>query len=42
MSTNSHSWAVWQNIFLIKEAVEATGWKDRRDNEKIIRYVEKV
>ena len=42
MATGSHSWAVWQNVFLMKEAVEATGWKSRKDNQKIIEYVEKV
>jgi branched-chain amino acid transport system substrate-binding protein len=40
MATNSHSWPAWEYIFLLKEAMENTGWKSKADNELIIKYLE--
>jgi len=36
----SHIFPAWMTPFMIKEAIEATGWKDRKDNPKVIKYLE--
>ena len=40
MATNSHTWPAWENVFMMKEAIENTGWKSAADNELIIKYLE--
>lgn len=40
MLTLSHSWSLWEAMFVIKKAIEATGWKDKGDNPKLIEYLE--
>jgi branched-chain amino acid transport system substrate-binding protein len=36
----SHYWAVWESVFFIKEAVEKSGWKQRRDALEFIQAIE--
>jgi len=39
-AVNSHAWPAWEYVFLMKEAIENTGWKSEADNELIIKYLE--
>jgi branched-chain amino acid transport system substrate-binding protein len=36
----SHGWQAWEDIFAIKEAVEASGYKTRKDVEGVIQALE--
>ncbi len=36
----SHGWQAWEDIFAIKQAVEASGYKTRKDVEGVIRALE--
>jgi branched-chain amino acid transport system substrate-binding protein len=36
----SHGWQAWEDIFAIKEAIEASGYKSRKDVEGVIRALE--
>ena len=36
----SHGWQSWEDIFAIKQAVEASGYKTRKDIEGVIRVLE--
>jgi branched-chain amino acid transport system substrate-binding protein len=36
----SHGWQAWEDIFAIKQAVEASGYKTRKDIEGVIRALE--
>ncbi len=38
--TLSHSWVLWEVMFVLKKAIEETGWKDKADNPKLIKYLE--
>jgi branched-chain amino acid transport system substrate-binding protein len=36
----SHGWQAWEDIFAIKQAVEASGYKTRKDVEGVIKALE--
>ncbi len=36
----SHSWQAWEDLFAIKQAVETSGYKDRKDVEGVIQALE--
>jgi branched-chain amino acid transport system substrate-binding protein len=36
----SHFWAVWESVFFIKEAVEKSGWKSKKDALPFIQTIE--
>ena len=36
----SHYWAVWESVFFIKNAIEKSGWKSKRDNLDFIQALE--
>ncbi len=38
--TGSHYWYGWAILHLLKRAIEATGWRDARDNADLIRFLE--
>jgi branched-chain amino acid transport system substrate-binding protein len=38
----SHCWQAWENLFAIKQAVEASGYKSRKDVEGFIRALEGI
>lgn len=36
----SHAWQAWENLFLLKKAVEASGWRTKRDDPALIAALE--
>ncbi|UOM35728.1 ABC transporter substrate-binding protein [Acuticoccus sp. I52.16.1] len=36
----SHAWQPWENLFLLKAAIEASGWQDKSDDQGVIEYLE--
>ncbi|MFB6286272.1 MAG: ABC transporter substrate-binding protein [Candidatus Bipolaricaulia bacterium] len=38
--TGSHYWYGWEILYLLKQAIEETGWRDGRDNADLIRFLE--
>ena len=38
----SHAWQCWEDIFAIKQAIEASGYKSRKDIEGAIRALEGI
>ena len=36
----SHGWQAWEDIFALKQAIEASGYKTRKDVEGVIRALE--
>lgn len=36
----SHAWQPWENLFLLKAAIEATGWQSKGDDQAVIEYLE--
>lgn len=36
----SHAWQPWENLFLLKAAIEASGWKGKKDDQGVIEYLE--
>lgn len=38
--TGSHYWYGWEILHLLKRAIEATGWRDGRDNADLVRFLE--
>ena len=36
----SHAWQSWENLFLLKAAIEASGWKGKKDDKGVIEYLE--
>ena len=39
-TTGEHYWVPWTNVHVIKAGVEASGWKSRDDNPKLIKTLE--
>ncbi len=37
---SSHYWAVWESVWLIKEGIEKSGWKTKKDTPEWIKAVE--
>jgi branched-chain amino acid transport system substrate-binding protein len=42
ISTNSHMFGCWESLYAIKQAVEASGYKDAKDKGKFIEALEAV
>lgn len=40
VNAKSHSWQSWENLFALKQAIEATGWKSKKDDEGVIEALE--
>lgn len=38
--SGSHYWALWESVFFIKEAVEKSGWKSKKDTPDFIEALE--
>lgn len=38
--SGSHYWACWESVFFIKDAVEKSGWKSKKDNPDFIQALE--
>jgi len=36
----SHAWQPYENLFLLKAAIEASGWQAKKDDQGIIEYLE--
>ncbi|MFA7664601.1 MAG: ABC transporter substrate-binding protein [Burkholderiaceae bacterium] len=36
----SHAWQSWENLFALKQAIEASGWKTRKDTPGVIQALE--
>ena len=36
----SHAWQPWENLFLLKAAIEASGWQAKKDDQGVIEYLE--
>ena len=36
----SHAWQPWENLFLLKAAIEATGWQSKAEDKAVIDYLE--
>lgn len=40
VNAKSHSWQSWENLFAIKQAIETSGWKTKKDDPGVIRALE--
>lgn len=40
VNAKSHSWQSWENIFLLKKAIETAGWKSKKDDQAVIEALE--
>jgi branched-chain amino acid transport system substrate-binding protein len=36
----SHAWQSWENVFVLKKAIEASGWKTKKDDKLVIEALE--
>ncbi|MDV7200147.1 ABC transporter substrate-binding protein [Roseovarius sp. 10] len=36
----SHAWQSWENLFALKQAIEASGWKQKSDDQGVIEALE--
>jgi len=36
----SHSWQSWENVFALKQAIEASGWKTKKDDKLVVEALE--
>jgi len=36
----SHAWQSWENVFALKQAIESTGWKSKKDDLLVIEALE--
>ena len=36
----SHAWQSWENVFALKKAIEASGWKAKKDDQGVIEALE--
>lgn len=36
----SHSWQSWENLFALKQAIETSGWKSKKDDPALIQALE--
>ena len=36
VNAKSHSWQSWENLFALKQAIEASGWKSKKDDRGVI------
>lgn len=40
VNAKSHSWQSWENLFALKQAIEASGWKQKSDDKGVIEALE--
>jgi branched-chain amino acid transport system substrate-binding protein len=40
VNAKSHSWQSWENLFALKKAIEASGWKQKSDDQGVIEALE--
>ncbi|MCC6781106.1 MAG: ABC transporter substrate-binding protein [Hyphomicrobiales bacterium] len=40
VNAKSHSWQSWENLFLLKQAIEKSGWKQKKDDQGVIEALE--
>ena len=40
VNAKSHSWQSWENLFALKQAIEASGWKSKKDDQGVIEALE--
>lgn len=40
VNAKSHSWQSWENLFALKQAIEASGWKQKSDDPGVIEALE--
>jgi branched-chain amino acid transport system substrate-binding protein len=40
VNAKSHSWQSYENIFALKQAIEASGWKTKKDDQGVIEALE--
>jgi branched-chain amino acid transport system substrate-binding protein len=40
VNAKSHSWQSWENLFALKQAIEASGWKTKKDDKGVIEALE--
>ncbi len=40
VKAKSHSWQSWENLFALKQAIEASGWKTKKDTPGVIQALE--
>src|SRR5882724_3705122 len=36
----SHAWQSWENVFILKQAIETSGWKSKKDDKLVIEALE--
>ena len=42
VNAKSHSWQSWENLFLLKQAIEKSGWKQKKDDQAVIEALEGI
>lgn len=40
VNAKSHSWQSWENLFVLKKAIETAGWKQKKDDKGVIEALE--
>lgn len=40
VNAKSHSWQSWENMFALKQAIEKSGWKSKKDDQGVIEALE--
>src|SRR5262249_33462427 len=40
VNAKSHSWQSWENLFALKQAIEVSGWKQKKDDKAVIEALE--
>ena len=40
VNAKSHSWQSWENLFALKQAIEKSGWKQKKDDQAVIEALE--
>jgi branched-chain amino acid transport system substrate-binding protein len=40
VNAKSHSWQSWENLFALKQAIEKSGWKQKKDDQGVIEALE--
>jgi len=40
VNAKSHSWQSWENLFALKQAIEKSGWKQKKDDKGVIEALE--
>lgn len=40
VNAKSHSWQAWENLYALKAAIEASGWKSKKDDQGVVEALE--